>query len=56
MTYRRIMEMMNISSKRVENTIIAINEEIEKGWQPYGDFFKDEDGWYCLIMVKYEVY
>lgn len=54
MSERKIVEIDLMMAIRAENLFKSLNLAIKEGWQPYGEAFQDEDGYFCMAMVKYD--
>lgn len=43
-----------VGRAKVEDIIVAVNEKIGDGWQPFGNLLDyDHDAYYYQVMVKY---
>lgn len=50
----KIIDSQIVLCQRAEQLPFHINALIQKGWQPYGNVFRDEDQYFCILMVEYK--
>lgn len=54
MNKKEIEDITSASSRQIDELVKKMRVLLLEGWNPYGNIFKDEDGWFCMLMVKYE--
>lgn len=51
---KKIIDYTLVFTIRAEQLPVQVKLVIEEGFEPFGNVFKDEDDYFCQVMVKYE--
>ncbi len=54
MTGRKIINYRGVFSPRADVLGDLVRDEIKKGWEPFGNVYRDENNLFVQPMVKYD--